>query len=61
MATVGITIFFALLLCGLAIRANSRFRNRDRLPMQWWLTGDVTWSALGAWRSLSFLHWLSAS
>lgn len=45
MATVGITIFFALLLCGLAIRANSRFRNQDRLPMQWWLTGDVTWSA----------------
>ena len=45
MARVGIAIFFALLLCGLAIRANSRFRNQDRLPMQWSLTGDVTWSA----------------
>jgi hypothetical protein len=29
----------------LAIWANSRFRNEDQLPMQWWLTGDVTWSA----------------
>jgi sterol desaturase/sphingolipid hydroxylase (fatty acid hydroxylase superfamily) len=41
----GIAFFFGLLLCGLAIRANSRFRHADRLPMQWWLTGDVTWSA----------------
>jgi hypothetical protein len=42
---VGIAFFFALLLCGLAVRANSHFRNEDRLPMQWRLTGDVTWSA----------------
>ena len=45
MAMFGIALFFGLLLCRLAIRANSRLRREDRLPMQWWLTGDVTWSA----------------
>ena len=45
MVMFGIALFFGLLLCGLAIRANSRFHREDRLPMQWWLTGDVTWSA----------------
>ncbi len=45
MAMVGVAVVFGLLLCGLAIRANSRFRREDRLPMQWWLNGDVTWSA----------------
>ena len=45
MATVGIAFFFGLILCGLSFRANSRFRDEDRLPMQWWLTGEVTWSA----------------
>lgn len=45
MAMFGIALFFSLLLGGLAVRANSRFRHEDRLPMQWGLTGDVTWSA----------------
>lgn len=26
-------------------RANSRFRNESRLPMQWWLDGSVNWTA----------------
>lgn len=45
MAMLGISFFFGLILCGLAVRANSRFRGEDRLPMQWWLNGEVTWSA----------------
>lgn len=45
MAMFGIALLFGMILCGLAIRANSRFRREDRLPMQWWLPGDVTWSA----------------
>lgn len=45
MAMFGIVFLFGLILCGLAIRANSHFRREDQLPMQWWLTGDVTWSA----------------
>lgn len=36
---------FAVVLCGIARRANARFRDRDRLPMQWRLNGEVTWSA----------------
>jgi hypothetical protein len=42
---LGIALFFGVILCGLALRANSRFRDEDRLPMQWWLTGEVTWTA----------------
>ena len=38
-------VFFGLTLCGLALRANMRLRNEDRLPMQWLLSGEVTWSA----------------
>ncbi|MXP26778.1 hypothetical protein GRI39_12105 [Altererythrobacter indicus] len=34
-----------LILCILARIANTRFHDEARLPMQWWLTGDVTWSA----------------
>ncbi|MCU6454012.1 hypothetical protein LPN01_07980 [Sphingomonas sp. A2-49] len=29
----------------LAVRANARFRGEARLPMQWDLAGEVTWSA----------------
>ncbi|MEH3046579.1 hypothetical protein [Sphingomonas adhaesiva] len=29
----------------LAVRANARFRGEDRIPMQWGITGKVTWSA----------------
>jgi len=45
MAMLGIAFFFGLILCGLALRANWRFRDESRLPMQWWLNGEVTWSA----------------
>jgi len=45
MATLGVAVIFTLVLCTLAYRANARFRDEDRLPMQWWLTGEVTWSA----------------
>ena len=38
-------VFFILALCGLALHANMRLRNEDRLPMQWLLTGEVTWSS----------------
>lgn len=41
---VAAALFFAAL-CGLALWANERFRNDARLPMQWWINGDVTWSA----------------
>lgn len=45
MTLVIIAVLFALALCGLARSANARFRLEDRLPMQWWLDGNVTWSA----------------
>ena len=45
MALVIIAVLFALALFGLARSANVRFRLEDRLPMQWWLDGNVTWSA----------------
>lgn len=45
MATLGIAIIFGLILCGLAWKANERLKNENRLPMQWWLTGEITWSA----------------
>lgn len=32
-------------LVGLALRANRRLRGHARLPMQWWLSGEVTWTA----------------
>lgn len=38
-------MIFALILCWMAFQANMRFQNESRLPMQWWLTGEVTWSA----------------
>ncbi len=33
MAIVGIALFFGLVLCGIALRANERFRGEERLPM----------------------------
>lgn len=45
MSLVITAVIFSLALCGLAWRANARFRREDRLPMQWWLNGEVTWSA----------------
>lgn len=40
-----VSVIFVLLVCALARRADVRFRSEDRLPMQWWITGEVTWSA----------------
>jgi hypothetical protein len=45
MTLVIVALLFFLALCVLARWANARFRHEDRLPMQWWLNGDVTWSA----------------
>ncbi len=45
MASTLIFVFFGLIMSGLAILANTRLRSEDRLPMQWWLDGEVTWSA----------------
>jgi heme/copper-type cytochrome/quinol oxidase subunit 2 len=45
MAMLSIAVIFGLILCALAYQANARFRSEDRLPMQWWVTGEVTWSA----------------
>jgi hypothetical protein len=40
-----VAAFFVFVSGALAYRANARFRDEDRLPMQWWFTGEVTWSA----------------
>ncbi|MBJ6120217.1 hypothetical protein [Sphingomonas mollis] len=45
MTTLIVAAIFSLMLGGLACRADARFRHEDRLPMQWWITGEVTWSA----------------
>ena len=36
---------FAVVMIWLALRANTRFSGERRLPMQWWLNGEVTWYA----------------
>lgn len=41
----GIAATFVLIMAAIALRANKRLSRYDRLPMQWWLTGEVTWSA----------------
>ncbi|MES2451209.1 MAG: hypothetical protein V4610_11645 [Pseudomonadota bacterium] len=45
MVILGVAVVFGIVFAGLAFRANARFRDEKRLPMQWWLTGEVTWSA----------------
>ena len=45
MGMLVVAVILGLILCTLAYRADARFRTEDRLPMQWWLTGEVTWSA----------------
>lgn len=40
-----VSMVFIGIICILAHRANARFRSAARLPMQWGLTGKVTWSA----------------
>ena len=45
MIIFSVAVLFGLLLGALACWADRRFRNEDRLPMQWSLTGEITWSA----------------
>jgi hypothetical protein len=45
MTVIVIAFLFSMAQCGIALAANVRLRRADRLPMQWWLTGEVTWSA----------------
>lgn len=45
MVLLGVALLFGIVLAGLSLKANARFRSEKRLPMQWWLTGEVTWSA----------------
>ncbi|RYE53154.1 MAG: hypothetical protein EOP20_13830 [Hyphomicrobiales bacterium] len=45
MTTVLIGLVFSLLLSAIAIWANAHFGSEERLPMQWWLDGRVTWTA----------------
>lgn len=40
-----VAVVFSFVLIGVAIWANARFVAENRLPMQWWLNGEVTWSA----------------
>lgn len=45
MVMLGVALLFGFIFAGLALNANARFRGEKHLPMQWWLTGEVTWSA----------------
>lgn len=40
-----IAVAFAAIMIGLSVRANSRFRDDERLPMQWSISGSVNWTA----------------
>ncbi len=40
-----VSIAFVVVICILAYRANARFRDEARLPMQWGMTENVNWSA----------------
>lgn len=45
MTMIVVAALFSLVLGAVALRANARLRGEGRLPMQWWLNGEVTWSA----------------
>jgi hypothetical protein len=45
MVLVAIGCAFGAVIIWLALGANSRFSGERRLPMQWWLNGEVTWDA----------------
>jgi hypothetical protein len=45
MGMLVVSTVFIIILTALAYRANTRFRNESRLPMQWGITGAVNWSA----------------
>jgi len=59
MIMIGIAFLFSSVLCSLALKANARLRGERRLLMQWWFTGDVTWSAPRA-LALAFVPALAA-
>jgi hypothetical protein len=40
-----IALMAIAVLIGMSLRANARFRDEPRLPMQWALDGSVNWSA----------------
>ncbi|MCD2317358.1 hypothetical protein LQ954_14510 [Sphingomonas sp. IC-11] len=45
MIMIIIAVMYGAAMLGVAWWADARFRGQDRLPMQWLLNGDVTWSA----------------
>ncbi|MBW6527500.1 hypothetical protein KZ813_11675 [Sphingomonas sp. RHCKR7] len=45
MSIVIVSVISVLMVCALAYRADALFYSEERLPMQWWITGEVTWSA----------------
>lgn len=45
MGYLAVVVISGLILIGLSLRANRRFRREERLPMQWSLSGSVMWSA----------------
>ena len=45
MSIVIVSVISILMVCALAYRADAWFYHEERLPMQWWITGEVTWSA----------------
>lgn len=40
-----IAVSTVTLLAAISQRANGRFKAEQRLPMQWWMDGSVTWTA----------------
>lgn len=38
-------VVFSFVIMGVATWANAHFVAEKRLPMQWWLNGELTWSA----------------
>ena len=45
MTELSIATVVILALCFASLKADRRFRNADRLPMQWSLAGEVNWTA----------------
>ncbi|WP_310105739.1 hypothetical protein [Sphingomonas sp. BE138] len=40
-----ILMITSAVLLRMSLRANFRFQNESRLPMQWWIDGSVNWTA----------------
>jgi hypothetical protein len=45
MVQSSIALIAAMVLIGMSLRANARFREETRLPMQWSVKGSVNWTA----------------